>query len=138
MKIKIVGGLFVVLFVVLISCQSDQQIEFNRYYSGGSTIYQGHCQNCHGTKGEGLQDLIPPLTDTAYLKINKNNLTCFIKNGLKENIMVKGRLFEEEMPAEDLSPIEIAKVLTYITNSFGNKTGTIHLQQVENDIRKCK
>jgi mono/diheme cytochrome c family protein len=126
------------LIALAFSCQSDEQIEFNRYYSAGSTIYQAHCENCHGEKGEGLQSLIPPLTDSTYLKNDRTLLACYLKNGLKGSITVHGRNFEGNMPASDLSPIEVAKVLTYVTNSFGNKLGLINLQQVQSDIEKCK
>ncbi|MDN3547937.1 c-type cytochrome [Mucilaginibacter aquaedulcis] len=134
--ITIIIGL--ILIALTFSCQSDEQIEFNRYYSAGTAIYQAHCENCHGEKGEGLQSLIPPLTDSTYLKNNRTLLTCYLKNGIKGSLTVHGRGFEGEMPASDLSPIEIAKVLTYVTNSFGNKMGLINLQEVQNSIEKCK
>lgn len=137
MKLKIIAGIGVVLFVLMISCQSDEQLEFKRYYSAGSLVYQSHCQNCHGTNGEGLQGLMPPLTDSVFLKINKARLACFVKYGLKEKITISKRLFEGQMPPNDLPPIEIANVLTYITNSFGNKMGTINSDQVEADLGKC-
>ncbi|SDD28139.1 Cytochrome C oxidase, cbb3-type, subunit III [Mucilaginibacter pineti] len=138
MKFKIIGFITLVLIVFAISCQNDGQVEFNRYYSGGSQIYQSHCQNCHGAKGEGLQALIPPLTDSIYLNSNKTALACYVKNGLKGKITIHNKVFDEEMPSSDLSPIEIAKVLTYVTNSFGNKMGTINLEQVTADLGKCK
>ena len=119
------------------SCQSDEQIEFERYYSAGSLVYQTRCQNCHGAHGEGLQALIPPLTDSIYFKANKEVLACVIKYGLNKKISIKNKAFEEKMPANNLSPIEIANVLTYITNSFGNKSVTVTNQQVEEDLAKC-
>jgi len=138
MRSLIILTIGLLLVTLAFSCQSDEQIEFNRYYSAGSAIYQAHCENCHGEKGEGLQSLIPPLTDSTYLKNNRTSLACYLKNGLKGSITVHGRNFEGEMPTSDLSPIEIAKVLTYVTNSFGNKMSIINLQQVQNDIEKCK
>jgi mono/diheme cytochrome c family protein len=142
MKLKVIGGIGTVIVLLstgmLISCQSDEQIEFNRYYSLGNLIYQGHCQNCHGAQGEGLRGLIPPLNDSAYLKVNKANLACLVKNGLKGKITVKNRLFEGEMLPVDLPPVEVAEVLTYINNSFGNKTGTVTARQVELDLNNCR
>ncbi len=143
MKLKIIGSIGIFLFVLIIigmftSCQSDEQIEFERYYSAGSLVYQTKCQNCHGTHGEGLQALIPPLTDSNYLKINRKNLACFVKYGLRGKVNIKNKIFEEKMPPTGLSPIEIANVLTYVTNSFGNKSGTITNQQVENDLAGCR
>ncbi|MBB6109422.1 c-type cytochrome [Mucilaginibacter lappiensis] len=140
MKLAFITGIGLLFIVALVaSCQSDEQVEFNRYYSGGSVLYLAHCQNCHGEKGEGLQALIPPLTDSVFMKQNRPSLACYIKNGLKGKLSIVGREFEGEMPAAaDLSPIEIAKVLTYVTNSFGNKQGLIDLQQVQADLKNCR
>jgi mono/diheme cytochrome c family protein len=138
MKLKIIAGIVSLLFLLIVSCQSDEQMEFNRYYSSGSLIYQNHCQNCHGTNGEGLQGLIPSLKDSVFLKSNKSALTCLIKYGLKKNITILKRSYDSEMPPSDLAPIQIANVLTYITNSFGNKMGTTTSAQVEIDLTKCK
>jgi len=138
MKLKVIGIIAILLVVVGASCQSDDQIEFKRYYSGGSLVYQQHCQNCHGDKGQGLSSLIPPLTDSIYLKNNKRKLACFIKNGLKGKITVAGRSFDDQMQPDDIAPLEIAKVLTYVTNSFGNKMRTVTLQQVQDDLKNCQ
>lgn len=124
--------------VLIISCQSEDQLEFNRYYSSGSIIYQSKCQNCHGAKGEGLLALIPPLTDSIYLKTNKQTLACAVKYGLKGKLSISGKLFEGQMPANDLPPVAIAEVLTYITNSFGNKLGTVTTQQVNDNLSRCR
>jgi len=138
MKLKVTGIIAILLVVIGASCQSDDQIEFKRYYSGGSLVYQQHCQNCHGDKGQGLSALIPPLTDSIYLKNNKRKLACFIKNGLKGKITVAGRSFDDQMQPDDIAPLEIAKVLTYVTNSFGNNMGTVTLQQVQDDLNNCQ
>ncbi|MDB4901758.1 MAG: hypothetical protein JWQ63_1039 [Mucilaginibacter sp.] len=143
MKLKIIGSISIILFVLTVtgmftSCQSDEEIEFKRYYSSGSLVYQTKCQNCHGTHGEGLLRLIPPLTDSNYLKINKKSLACIVKYGLRGEINIKNKIFQEKMPPTGLAPIEIANVLTYVTNSFGNKSGTITNQQVEEDLAGCK
>jgi mono/diheme cytochrome c family protein len=138
MKLKIIGFISVIIILFIVSCESDESIEFKRYYSTGALIYQTHCQNCHGNGGEGLSLLIPPLTDSIYLKNNKTALACFVKYGLKGQIAIKGKTFDDAMPANDLSPIETAQVLTYVGNSFGNKLNTLNLQQIERDLAKCK
>ena len=137
MKIRLISIICAALAVLVISCQSEDQVEFNRYFSAGSAVYQVHCQNCHGAKGEGLQGLIPSLSDSAYLKSNKHQLACFVKNGLKGQINVSGKQFEGEMPPNDLAPVEIAQVLTYVTNSFGNKSATITTELANVDLAKC-
>lgn len=138
MKLTIIGTISVIIVLLIASCQSEESIEFKRYYSSGALVYQAHCQNCHGANGEGLSALIPPLTDSVYLKNNKTSLACAIKFGLKGEIMIHDKKFDDAMPADDLSPIEIARVLTYIGNSFGNKLHTINEQTVQADLANCK
>jgi mono/diheme cytochrome c family protein len=138
MKLKIIGFISVIVILFIVSCESEQTIEFKRYYSAGVEVYQSHCQNCHGANGEGLSSLIPPLTDSVYLKNNKAALPCFIKSGLKGAITIKGKTFDDTMPANELTSMEVAQVLTYISNSFGNKLNTIDIQQVEHDLGSCK
>jgi len=138
MKLKIISGICLLLAVLIWSCQSEQAIEFDRYYSSGMGVYQTHCLNCHGAEGQGLAQLIPPLTDTVLLKKNKNSLPCIIKNGLINKITVSGKLYDGTMPPVALSPIEIAQVLTYVGNSFGNKLGLVNTDDVIAYVNNCK
>jgi len=139
MKLKVISAICLLLVVLFFSCQTDDEITFKRYYTTGSIVYQNSCQNCHGKNGEGLSALMPPLTDSVFLKANKASLPCFIKYGLKEKLLIVNKKpFEGNMPAMDLAPIEIAEVLTYVTNSFGNKMGVVTVQQVSYDLDKCK
>ncbi|MDB5118375.1 MAG: hypothetical protein JWQ79_3867 [Mucilaginibacter sp.] len=138
MKLKIIGGIGLLIAVLFFSCQSDAELEYSRYYSAGSVIYQNKCQNCHGANGQGLLALIPPLTDSIYLKNNKHALACYIRDGLKGKITVAKKEFEGQMPANDFAPVDIAEVLTYITNSFGNKMGVVTSQQAGDDLQGCK
>lgn len=133
MKWKAISFLTLIVFI-LVACQSEEELEFARYYSGGSVIYQSKCQNCHGSDGKGLAALIPALTQ---IKTDRNLITCLVKYGSKKSINPADKTFGGEMPASDLAPVDIAKVLTYVTNSFGNKMGTINTQQVETDLKGC-
>ncbi len=141
MKIKYISILLLLAATVTLftSCQSEEQQTYNRYYSMGSVLYIQHCQNCHGTNAEGLGNLIPPLTDSVYLRKNLAQLPCVVKNGLKDTITVAGKKFSGNMPAQgNLSSIEIAEILTYITNSFGNKMGLIDAPKVNTNLAGCR
>ncbi|MFD1631053.1 c-type cytochrome [Pseudopedobacter beijingensis] len=140
MKKLLLGLLFIIAsFAVLSSCSEDE-IKYQRYYSDGMTLYKDHCQSCHMADGTGLRGLIPPLTDTAFLQKNRKQLTCIIKYGLQDTIMVNGEQYSSVMPAEShLTAIDIAKILTYITNSFGNQQGIYDVTEVEENLNKfCK
>lgn len=127
------------LIAVLVSCQSETEIEYKRYYIQGMNIYQTQCKNCHAEKGEGLGGLVPPLGKADFLSKNKNKLVCIIQNGLKDTIVVNGKTYASQMPAQtQLTPIEIAEVITYVTNSFGNNQGIYTVAKANADLEKCK
>jgi len=123
---------------IFYSCQTAERIQQDAYYVNGRDLYIKHCQNCHGANGEGLGELAPPLTDTVYLKQNKAQLACFIKNGLSAPVTVHGKVYEGMMPDLNMADIDLAQVIVYITNSFGNKQGMYSTEQIAADLKKCK
>jgi hypothetical protein len=75
--------------------------------------------------------------DSIFIKENLHELLCLVKNGLKGKLKISGRNFRGQMPEMDLAPIEIAQALTYVTNSFSNKLGTVNADRVNADLIKC-
>jgi mono/diheme cytochrome c family protein len=139
MKFKIIGALLLLITGFFItSCENEKSIEFKRYYSEGAVVYQSRCQNCHAADGDGLSGLIPPLNDSLYLKNNKTAVACYINSGLKGPITINNKSFDGAMPANNLAPMEVAQVITFINNSFGNKLGLTTVDQAEADLNKCK
>ncbi|EHQ29286.1 c-type cytochrome [Mucilaginibacter paludis] len=137
-KVVLAIGIFMAVAIIISSCQSESDLNFKRYYTAGLAVYQTHCQNCHGANGEGLGALMPPLNDSVYLKNNLHNLSCSIKTGKQGGITINRKTYNQQMPAQsDLTPMEIAQVLTYINNSYGNKLGLLDDQQVEADLKRC-
>lgn len=123
---------------IIYSCQSASEIELAKYMTGGKDLYETYCQNCHGAKGEGLGELAPPLTDSVFLKNNVTQLACIIKNGANKEMVVHGKKYEGKMPAfEKMKDIDVAQVITYVTNSFGNKQGIYQYNRVTNDLQNC-
>ncbi|WP_240186855.1 c-type cytochrome [Pedobacter nanyangensis] len=138
-KIVVYSLFGMAISAIINSCQSASEIEMAKYLSNGKDIYLARCQNCHGVNGEGLGELAPPLTDTVFLKDNKEKLACYIKNGVSEPMQIHGKTYQEKMPAfKDLHDIDIAQVMVYITNSFGNKQGMYTYEQVARDLQHCK
>ncbi|WP_442591660.1 c-type cytochrome [Pedobacter sp. AW31-3R] len=138
---KIILGVFLLstLTVLFFSCQTADKIRQDAYYVNGRDLYISRCQNCHGAKGEGLGALAPPLTDSIYLKKNKQLLACFIKNGINDvPVTVNGQVYEGKMPAFNMADIDIAQLIVYITNDFGNKQGMYTTEQVAQDLKACK
>jgi mono/diheme cytochrome c family protein len=64
---------------------------------------------------------------------------CTIKNGLKGEIEVNGKTYNQAMPALDkLTNLEIAEISTYIYNSWGNEKGMIEMETVEESLSNCQ
>lgn len=132
-------GVICVFVAVLSACQNEGELNFRRYYSNGQAIYISNCQNCHGQNGEGLGQLIPPLTDNVFLKMHRNELACYMKNGLTHSVTVNGKVYEgQKMPPQNLTPLEVAEVTTYVLNSFGNKAGLYDNDAAQKDLANCK
>lgn len=139
MRKLILLSLFSVFMISLIySCQSAEKIQQGAYYVNGRDIYISHCQNCHGSKGEGLGELAPPLTDSVYMRNNKQQLACIIKNGLSTPVKVHGKVYEGKMPDFNLANIDLAQLIVYLTNGFGHQQGMYTTEQVEQDLKNCK
>lgn len=125
--------------MLLANCQGNMDIKTAQYYTNGHQLYTVHCANCHGDKGEGLALLYPPLNDSDYLQQHRNQLPAIVLYGLSGEITVSGQQYNMPMPANpQLSPVEIAYILTYVTNSFGNKSGVFSEEEVEANLQQIK
>lgn len=125
------------------SCQSQttaersESIKYEQYMYQGEQLYQLHCLNCHQKDGSGLGKLIPPLT-TSFLKTQQDLVICGIKYGLKGPLKVDSVTYNGVMPGvQRLTPLEIAEILTYINNSWGNENGPVTIQEVSKALGQC-
>jgi mono/diheme cytochrome c family protein len=138
-KIILLSIFFTTICSIIYSCQNATEMEQAQYITGGKDLYIKYCQNCHSANGEGLGELYPALTDTVFLKENKAQLACIIKNGSNKPMLINGKKYDGKMPAfKKIEDIDIAKIIVYITNSFGNKQGMYKFEQVAKDLEKCK
>ncbi len=101
--------------------------------------YEKKCASCHGLKGEGLKNMIPPLANSDWLKNNQDRLTCIIKNGINEKIMVNGLEYNIEMLGnEKMQDIEVTNIINYINTSWGNTIPTKKNKKVIQELRDCQ
>lgn len=98
----------------------------------GKLIYVQRCATCHQQDGAGAQNMIPPLIKTEYVLGDKARLIAILLNGLKGEMTVDGNIYGNEMPAQaDLRDSEIAAVLTFVRNNFGNKASAVSTKAVQ-------
>ncbi|HYK75723.1 MAG TPA: cytochrome c [Daejeonella sp.] len=138
-KLILAGGLLLIFSILIGACQTEQEINYRRYYVNGKGLYERHCQNCHNADGTGLQNLYPPLTDTLFISQNKDKLACMIKYGLNQKIIINGKEYDSPMPGNNsLTDMDVAQLVVYISNSFGNQLGHYEVDQAHADLQKCK
>lgn len=107
-----------------------------QYFTNGRTLYQTLCISCHMESGEGLGKLIPPLKTSDYLLADVPAISRTIKYGLKGPIRVNAIEYNQPMPGNPrLTNLEIAEILTYISNSWGNEHGPVSIAQVAENLK---
>lgn len=88
--------------------------------------------------GQGLKGLIPPLANADYLKNNQAQIACIIRHGMQGTILVNGKEYEQIMqPIPQLSDFEIANVINYINQAWGNDYGFVPINEVQASLKKC-
>ena len=88
----------------------------------GKEIYQDFCLQCHLDTGKGVSGVFPPLAQSDYL-LNDIDLSIRgIKYGMSGPITVNGEQYNGVMQNQGLDDVEIADVMNYVINSWGNKS----------------
>ena len=117
-------GIFVFLSLFF-SCNDTpkQTPELKESIARGALVYEDFCMNCHMPKGEGVPSAFPPLADSDYLLGKRIESIKAVKYGMSGEITVNGKVFNSSMAALGLSDDEVADVMNYILNSWGNDDG---------------
>jgi mono/diheme cytochrome c family protein/glucose/arabinose dehydrogenase len=107
-------------------------------FNAGKEIYarEGYCATCHQPDGRGLDASgFPPLIGTNWVSGSDERLIKVVLNGLLGPIEVGGKKYPGQVPMTPfgglLNDREVAAVLTYVRNSFGNKGAAIKPEKVK-------
>lgn len=121
------------LIVVLLSaCNSDKKktvsyaksqdpTSLEESIKRGEQVYADMCITCHLPNGKGVPKAFPPLADSDYLREKQTESIKAVKNGMSGEIVVNGETYNSLMSPLGLSDQEVADVMNYINNSWGNK-----------------
>ncbi len=86
----------------------------------GSEIYADFCVTCHLDQGEGVANTFPPLAKSDYLANNREGSIRGVKFGQQGNLVVNGVTYNSVMAPLGLEDDEVADVMNFILNSWGN------------------
>ena len=108
------------------------QDELKASIERGKKVYESTCLACHQANGSGVPGMNPPLKQTEWVLGDKTTLINIVLNGMDEEIEVDGEFYSNVMPPlGTLTDLQIADVLTYVRNSFGNKASAVKEAEVK-------
>src|SRR5688572_12023182 len=133
-------GFIVLLIIVagiMIAAQTKPVPKKNM--DAGKKVYETYCLVCHQQDGTGVPRMNPPLTKTSYVLGDKKKLIGIVLKGMDEQVEIDGNFYTNAMAPHDfLSDQEVADVLTYVRNSFGNKASIVTAAEVKAERAKLK
>jgi mono/diheme cytochrome c family protein len=94
----------------------------------GQDIYTLRCLTCHMATGEGVPTVYPSLVKNKNV-LNKSYLAQSILKGQRGSI--DGKTWSGEMPPQVLTDEQVADVMNYVRNNFGNKAPVVLPKEVQ-------
>ncbi len=110
-------GLFIFFKGILLY----QKKPLEQSITDGKEVYQDFCIQCHLDTGMGVSGVFPPLAKSDYLANNVDLSIRALKYGMSGPIIVNGEEYNGVMQEQGLDDVEIADVMNYILNNWGNE-----------------
>ena len=110
-------GLFIFFEGILLY----QKKPLEQSITDGKEVYQDFCIQCHLDTGMGVSGVFPPLAKSDYLANNVDLSIRALKYGMSGPIIVNGEEYNGVMQEQGLDDVEIADVMNYILNNWGNE-----------------
>ncbi|HEY8511951.1 MAG TPA: c-type cytochrome [Cyclobacteriaceae bacterium] len=114
-------------FSFLLPSQDD---ELAKSMARGKVIYEEKCITCHMENGQGIPSVFPPLAGSDYLLQKREAAIHAVKFGQEGEIVVNGTTYNNFMTPPGLTDAEVADVMNYILNSWGNSGPIVTVDEV--------
>ena len=112
--------------------QAQGTLSLEDQVKAGQQLFAGTCSVCHQANGAGLPGVFPPLAKSDYLAADHKRATAAVLHGLNGKVTVNGQEYNSVMPPmNQLNDDEVANILTYVINSFGNAGGRVSSDDVK-------
>jgi len=103
----------------------DEQIK------AGQQLFAGTCSVCHQANGAGVPGVFPPLAKSSLLAAEPKRPIDIVLHGLTGKVTVNAQDYNSVMPPmTQLNDDEIANILTFVLNSWGNPGGRVEADEV--------
>ncbi len=107
-----------------------------KQFAAGKQSYLTYCAGCHGTNGRGMKRFAPPLAGSEWVTGAEDRLALILLHGIEGPIDVNSQRYDVPdilpvMPSHStLDDGDIANILTYIRNEWGNNAGAVSRRTV--------
>lgn len=121
---------------LLASLLFTSSVQAQDAHSRGQTVYMQVCFACHQPTGLGLPGMFPPLAGSDWVAAKKpDRMIRMVLHGLTGLVTINGKPFATPAPlmppqGAALSDTQIADVLTYVRDAYGNKASAVTPEQV--------
>lgn len=112
----------------------NKEMQFEK----GKQVYMQLCFACHLPDGKGLPAVFPPLAASDYMLEDRARSARIVKKGLTGPITVNGQNYNSAMPPTDLTETQIADVLTYVYNAWGNQGESFTVDEVRRALNEAR
>lgn len=106
-------------------------LSFEEKMEKGKAVYAQSCMACHQATGAGIPNAFPPLAESDYLNADVHRAIEVVKFGLTGEIEVNGNIYNSAMPQQNISDEDVAAVLTYVYNNWGNNKTEVTTEMVK-------
>jgi len=114
-------------------------LDIKTQIAAGEQLFRGTCSVCHQPTGQGLPNVFPPLAKSDYLMADKQRSIELVLKGLSGPVTVNGKQFNSVMPPmSQLRDDEVANILTYVRNAWGNQGDQVTAPEVTATRAKVK
>ena len=114
-------------------------LDIKTQIAAGEMLFKGTCSVCHQPHGNGLPNVFPPLAKSDYLMADKQRAIEVVLKGLSGPVTVNGKQFNSVMPPmSQLREDEVAHILTYVRNAWGNQGDQVTAADVTATRAKIK
>lgn len=97
----------------------------------GLRVFQQNCFLCHQMNGQGIPGTYPPLAKSDYLMADRERAIRIVIEGLVGEIRVNNRRYAGAMQPVLIPDDQVADVITYVRNSWGNKGDLVTAAEVK-------
>jgi cytochrome c553 len=129
---------FITLTILLLATTISAQDEtLSNSIERGKLLYEDFCVRCHMPDGKGQKDIIPPIAKSDFLfKHMEESIKALKFGGIDGEIIVNGVKNNSRMEKMGLYDDEIADIMNFTLNSWGNKYDKIIKEDYVKSLKK--